>query len=150
MENWKEIISDKWILRTVSRGTFIELEDLASIPLNAAHKFKRPYLDFEKMLFRKEICRLLQKGLMKQVTILEKVYVCSIFLREKKDKTTHRLIVDLKKFNENVVYRHFKIDNLSTVLNMVRKDCDMTSIDFADAYYIVPVKCMDQNYVLFQ
>ena len=57
---------------------------------------------------------------MKQVRILEKVYVCSIFPREKKDKTTHRLIVDLKKFNENVVYRHFKMDDLSTVLNMVR------------------------------
>ena len=120
MENWKEIISDKWILRIVSRGAFIELEDFASIPLNAAHKFERPYLDFEKVLFRKEICRLLQKGLIKQVKILEKVYVCSIFPREKKDKTTHRLIVDLKKFNENVVYRHFKMDDLSTVLNMVR------------------------------
>ena len=48
------------------------------------------------------------------------------------------------------MYWHFKIDNLSTVLNMVSQDCYMTSIDLADAYYTVPVLCMDQKYLLFQ
>ena len=73
------------------------------------------------MLFKREISRLLQKGAIKQVKISEKGYVSSFFEREKKDKTTHRLILNVKKINENVVYRHFKMDNLSTVLNMVRQ-----------------------------
>ena len=89
MESWREITSDKWILQTVSKGASIELEDLASIPLSTAHKTERLYSDSEKMLFRKEICRLLQKGVIKQVKNLEKGYVSSIFLREKKDKATH-------------------------------------------------------------
>ena len=48
------------------------------------------------------------------------------------------------------MYWHFKMDNLSTVLNMVRQDCYMTSIDLADAYYTVTVFCMDQKYLLVQ
>ena len=115
---WK--VGDKWILQTVSKEASIELEDLASILLRTAHKTERLYSDSEKMLFRKEIYRLLQKGVIKQVEHLEKGYVSSIFLREKKDKVTHQLILNLKKFNENVVHRLFKMDNLSTVLNMVR------------------------------
>ena len=62
MESWREITSDKWILQTVSKGASIELEDLASIPLSTAYKTERLYSDSEKMLFGKEICRLLQKG----------------------------------------------------------------------------------------
>ena len=134
MESWREIASDKWILQTASKGASIELEDLASIPLSTARKTERLYSDSEKMLFRKEICRLLQKGVTKQVNNLDKGYVSSIFLREKKDKATHRLILNLKKFNKNVVYWHFKMDNLSTVLNMVRQDCYMANIYLADAF----------------
>ena len=138
------------VLQTVSKGASIELEDLASITLNTAHKTERLYSDSEKMLFRKEICRLLQKGIIKQVKILEKGYVSSTFLREKKEKATYELILNLKKFNEIVVYRHFTMENLSTVLNMVIQDCYMPSIDLADACYTVPVLSMDQKHLLFQ
>ena len=50
-----------------------------------------------------------------------------IFLREKKNKG-HRLIPNLKEFNKNVVYHHFKMDNLSTAINMVRNNCLMTFV----------------------
>ena len=121
---------EKKILQTVSTGSFIELENLTSIPLNTSHKTEKLCSDPEKMLFMKEISRLLQKSAIKQVKISEKSYVSSIFLREKKSKTTHRLILNLEKFNENVVYQHFKINSLSTVLNMVKKDCYNASVDF--------------------
>ena len=150
MGSWRETTSDKWILQTVSKGSSTDLEDLASIPLCTAHKTERLYSDSEKMLFRKEICRHLQKGVIKQVKKLEEGYVSSIFLREKKDKATHRLMLNLKKVNENVVYRHFKMDNLSTVLNMVRQDCYMANTDLADAYYTVHLLYMDQKFLLFQ
>ena len=129
VESWRETTSDKWILRTVSKGASIELEDLASIPLSTAHKTERLYSDFQKMLSRKEICKLLQKCVIKQVKNLEKDYVSSIFLKEKKEKATHRLILNLKKFNENVVYRHFKMDNLSTFLTLIcmKYFCNVTA-----------------------
>lgn len=111
MESWKEITSNKSILQTVSRGAPIELKELASIPLNTAHKAERLYSDSDKMSFRKEINGLLQKYAIKQVKNLEKVYVSSIFKQEKKKW----LILNLKKFNEKVVYQYFKTGNLSSL-----------------------------------
>ena len=84
MESWKEITSNKSILQTVSRGAPIELKELASIPLNTAHKAERLCSDSDKMSFRKEINRILQKDAIKQVKKLEKGYVSSIFIQEKK------------------------------------------------------------------
>lgn len=68
-----------------------------------ASKAGRRYWDSDKMLFRKEISRLLQKEAIKQEENLEKGYASSIFLREKEDKTTHQLILNLKKINESVL-----------------------------------------------
>lgn len=55
--------------------------------------------------------------MVQQINNFKKGYAPSIFiLKEKKDKS-HRLILCLKKRNLDVVYRHFKMYNLNTVLN---------------------------------
>ena len=102
----------------------------------------------ENKKFRAEINRLLKKGVIVPVENNEKGFIFSVFFREKKDQS-FRLILNLKKFNEYVTYRHFKMDNLKTALTMVRKNCFMASIDLSDAYYSVPVAASDQKY-LFQ
>ena len=45
---------------------------------------------------------------------------------------------------------YFQMDNLSRVLNMVRQDCYMASIDLEGAYYTVLVLCMDRKHLPFQ
>ena len=42
------------------------------------------------------------------------------------------------------------MENLSAVLNMMTQDCYMAISDLEDAYYIVPVLCIDQKHLLFQ
>ena len=55
--------------------------------------------------------------MVQQINNFKKGYAPSIFiLKEKKDKS-HRLILCLKKRDLDVVYRHFKMYNLNTVLN---------------------------------
>ena len=83
--SWREITSDKWILQTVSKGASIELEDLASIPLCTAHKTERLYSDSEKMLFRKEIYRLLQKGVKKTSEKFRKG-LCFLYFSKRKER----------------------------------------------------------------
>ena len=92
---------------------------------------------------------LLAKGVIVPVQNNKNGFVSSIFFREKKDQG-FRLILNLKKFNKHVIYRHFKMDNLKTALAMVRKNCFMASIDLSDAYYSVPVAVSDQKYLMFQ
>ena len=98
---------------------------------------------------RAETNHLLKKGVIVPVENNEKRFISSVFFREKKDQS-FRLILNLKKFNEYVTYRHFKMDNLKTALTMVRKNCFMASIDLNDAYYSVPVAASDQKYRMFQ
>lgn len=62
-------------------------------------------------------------------------FVSSVFLREKNNK-----------YQVPIKQRHFKMDNLSTELTMVRKKCYMTSLDLADACYSVPVAVVNQKY----
>ena len=48
-----------------------------------------------------------------------------------------------------MTYKHFKMDKLKTALSMIREDCYMSSIDFSDGYYSVPVAICDQKYLMF-
>ena len=102
---------DKWVLDTVL-GAKIELEDISDLPIHVNSKQPRNNMsDFEKCLFRKEIARLRDRGVIKPIKNLEGGFISSVFLREKKDKQ-HRLTLNLKKFNKFVAYRHFKMDTL--------------------------------------
>ena len=82
------------------------------------------------MFFRKEISRLLQKVFQKKYTIEKRAGFLNFFEREKDQ--THRLILNQKNFNHNVVYRLFKMNHLLTVLNIMKQGCYMVSIDLAD------------------
>ena len=90
-----------------------------------------------------------KKAFIKPISEPENGFASSAFLREKKENK-HRLILNLKEFNKNVVYRHFKMDNLKTAFNVMRQNCFMASIDLSDAYYSVPVALTDQNDLLFK
>ena len=60
------------------------------------------------------------------------------------------IILYLSEFNESVVYRHFKMDNLAMATNLMSKDCNIASIDWKDAYYSVPVPIEYRKYLCFQ
>lgn len=51
---------------------------------------------------------------------------------------THHMILNLKKLNESVVYQHFKMDTLWTIVRMMKPNCYVASIDIKDAYCSVP------------
>ena len=147
INNWKGLISDKWILKTVM-GAHIEIEDLNSATLSgiSGETLLSP---IEKTLFRIEIKRLLEKSVLKPIKETEKWYVSAVFLREKKNNQ-HILILNLKNFNRHVTHRHFKMNTLNTALDMARKNCYRASTDLTDAYYSVPVAAVDQKYSMFQ
>ena len=49
-------------------------------------------------------------------------FVSTIFVRPKPDGP-HRLILTLKRFNEHVVYHHFKMESLKSALQMMKPGC---------------------------
>ena len=132
-----------------AEGAKIEIEDVNALAFNSRNKHEKVWLQTDKISFRKEINRLMSRGVIKPISDSENGFVSSIFLREKKENK-HRLVLNLKEFNKNVIYQHFKVDNLKSALNMMRQNCFMASIGLSDAYYSVPVALTDQKYLLFK
>ena len=88
------------------------------------------------------------KGVIEQCSHENGEFISNIFLGEKKDGS-HRMILNLKKFNKNVVYHKFKMDTLETVIKLVKPNCSMASVDLKDAYYTVFIAKEHQKYLRF-
>ena len=58
-------------------------------------------------------------------------YISGVFTRSKEDGS-HRIILNLKLFNKFICHRHFKLESIQDVLNVIKKDAFMASIDLKD------------------
>lgn len=57
------------------------------------------------------------------------------------------MILNPSVLNESIDYYHLKMDSLDTAVDHVTKDCFMTSIDFKDAYYTIPIAKEHRKYL---
>ena len=64
------------------------------------------------MVFRKEIKRLSELEVIKEVKNQDPGHISSIFFGDKKNNK-HSLILNLKRFNKYVTYKYFKMNTLS-------------------------------------
>ena len=62
-----------------------------------------------------------------------------------------RMILNHKRLNKFkfVDYKHFKMESLQNVLELIRPGAYMTSIDLKDTFYAVPVHKNRQAYLTF-
>ena len=95
-----------------------------------------------------EIENLLKKGAIVPCDHEDGEFISPIFTNPKPDGTS-RMILNLKCLNQFIVYRHFKMESFSTIINMVKPNCYMASIDLKDAYYSVPIANEHQKYLKF-
>ena len=72
-------------------------------------------------------------------------YISGVFLKD----DSHRMILNLKNFNKFICYRHFKMESIQNVLNVIKKDAFMASVDLKDAFYSVPGAAHHQKYLKF-
>ena len=86
---------------------------------------------------------LLQMLLMKHLNLFLQFFVC------KKQDNNVRLIVILRNLNSFVVYHHFKMETIQSVLKMITPNCWRASIDHKDACYSVNIHPAYQTYLKF-
>ena len=65
-------------------------------------------------------------------------FISPIFVVPKKNGE-YRMILNLKKLNENIVYHHFKMDTFESSLKLIKPGCFMASVDLRHAYYSIPI-----------
>ena len=75
-------------------------------------------------------------------------YISGVFARSKKDGS-HTMILNRKNFNKFICFRHFKMEPILNVLNAIKKDASMASIDLKEAFYSVPVAAHHQKHLKF-
>ena len=75
-------------------------------------------------------------------------FISTMFVRPKADGS-FRLILNLKRLNEHIVYHHFKMESLKSVIQLMEKGCFMASVDLRDEYYSVPMSVHAQKYLKF-
>lgn len=126
---WRALTSDRVLLSDVL-GASIEC---TATPVQ--HRLpKQTFSEHEYPTVCQEVHKLFEKGVITKVSPMPGQILSGIFLRPKKDGS-HRLILNLKRFNESASYYHFKMDSLDTITKLVTKNCFMASIDMKDAYY---------------
>ena len=144
LENWIKFTSDPEILDMV-KGLHIDFDclehrDPVGLPYNLSVQ--------ESLVIDEEVEKLLAKGVISPCVASADQHVSPVFTCPKKDGA-RRMILNLKRLNVDICYRHFKMDSLFSALQLVTPGCFMTSVDLKDAYYSVPIAEQDKIFLRF-
>ena len=115
---WREITTDRTILEFVQRVK-IEFKNCETPTTCGQTRRSRVFNKSQHSIVEEEIYKLLEKGVIKVSSPEPGEFISSIFLRPKPDGS-HRVILNLKQFNEFVEYYHFKMDTLETAITMMK------------------------------
>ena len=145
INGWRSLTSDERILSIVM-GCQLEFDEppcqtKAPRVTNLSAK--------EAQIASAEVQKLLDKGVITKATHDVDEFISTIFTRPKRDRS-HRLILNLKKLNEHIVYHHFKMDSLQSAVQLMKPHCWMAVLDLKDAYYSVPIRKDHRKYLRFE
>lgn len=102
----------------------------------------------EEQAISDEISVLLTKRAIHRCEPVDDQFVSTIFTRVKRNGSI-RMILNLKQLNLFIKYRHFKMEHLDSVLDMVQQNDFFCSIDLTDAYFSVPIHSEHRKYLRF-
>ena len=142
--NWQKNTSDSTVLDMVKGCTL----EFATYPHHTYQPKEIHFSSRECLAIKIELQRLLDKGIIIPSEHETCQFISTIFVRPKADGS-FRLIHNLKRLNEHIVYHHFKMESLKSVIQLMEKDCFMASVDLRDACYSVPMSIHAQKYLKF-
>lgn len=145
LENWKLLTLDQGILEAVTgyKLEFVGKPRQTHIPLSRANAR-------ETELMNQEIQKLLDKGAIQQVTESSaEGFYSRIFLVPKKGGQ-YRPVINLRPLNSWIHYRHFKMEGIHVVRDLLLKGDYFTRIDLKDAYLAIPMHQHFQKFLRFR
>ena len=96
------------------------------------------FTDMEAACVDQEVESLLRRGAIHRVEPYDSQFVSNIFLQPKKSGGLC-LIINLKRLNSLFEHNHFKMEKLLSVLPLIKEGAYITSLDFKDAYFALPI-----------
>uniref|UniRef100_A0A914YLL5 Reverse transcriptase domain-containing protein n=1 Tax=Panagrolaimus superbus TaxID=310955 RepID=A0A914YLL5_9BILA len=143
ISNWKLITQDRWVLKTI-KGYSLPFKSLRG---QLSSRFRTPKITSE--VIEKEAKELLAKKAIFKIREKKARWISPIFLVPKKDGS-QRPVINLKGLNKKVIVKHFKMENLLMVKDLITKGAFMAKMDMKDAYFGVPIKREYRKYLCFQ
>ncbi|KAM4747505.1 uncharacterized protein WCC33_005072 [Rhinophrynus dorsalis] len=143
--HWCSLTADPWVLQTV-KGFHIEF----AIPPHQRHP--PPPLHFsaaDAVLVDSEISTLWRKGAVAPASGSGEGFISNIFLVRKKD-SGHRPVINLRELNDCVLYRHFKMEGIHLLRDLLLPSDWLVKIDLQDAYLTVPMAPTSQVFLRFR
>lgn len=145
LQNWRKITADPWVLEAV-QGYRLELTSLpeqSHIPSSETDKRSANLIaeEVESMLDKKAIQCIQQDR--------TEGFFSRIFLVPKKGGK-FRPVVNLRPLNRCIRYRHFKMEGIHTVKDLLRRGDYMVRIDLKDAYFAIPICSQHRKYLRFR
>lgn len=84
-----------------------------------------------------------------RLCILEDSKFISSYFLVKKSDGTFRFILNLKKLNEFITTKHFKLEDSRTVEKLISKNDFLAKLDLENAYFMIPVDEASSKYLRF-
>jgi hypothetical protein len=143
IHEWQKITTDPFNLNMI-QGADIPLAERPKSVRNVKNQIKGN----ESKFMDSEVQKMLEMEVIEISCHEEDETISPVFLVPKSDGS-YRMILNLKQFNENVEYEHFKMENLLSATQLMSKDCYLASVDLRHAYYSVPIDAKCQKYLKF-
>ena len=103
----------------------------------------------EKQCISVEVGKLLGKGAIRRVSLDPNQFLSNLFTIPKKGGELCP-VINLKPLNSFVEYHHFKMEGLSSLLDLIRPNDHMITMDLKDAYLSVPIHADHSKYLRFE
>ena len=95
-----------------------------------------------------EVKAMLEKGSISKVCHSKGEFLSSLFLISKKGNA-NRPVINLKDLNRFIHYKHFKMEDLHCLKNVLQKGDYICKIDLKDAYFSVPLHKYSRKLIRF-
>ena len=146
LTEWESITSDKWVLDLIREG--YKLEFIRKPSFRGIKETVVP--SCQTMLLEKEIENLLSKNAIERVQKKDtmKGFYSTLFLVPKKNGKM-RPVINLRPLNRYLVKKHFKMDSMKKVIQLVEKGDWSITLDLADAYFHLKIFKYHRQYLRF-
>ena len=142
---WESLTSDAWVLSVVRNGYTLEL---TRVPPPSG--IRRTQARLGSKVLSEEVATLCTKYAVVPVPPDQAGagYYSTYFLVPKKDGS-QRPILNLKQFNHWIVKRHFKMETLESIMEVMTPNLWLASVDLKDAYFHVAIARGSRQYLRF-
>ena len=134
LHNWQKISLDPWVLECVQG---FKIEFYAS---PRQEQLPRPLVFSlpEQNFIDSEVRALLEKNAICHSTLHPRGFCSNDFVVQKKGGGG-RLVLNLREFNQFVIYRHFKMEGIHMLRDLLLERDWMVRLHLKDAYLSVPI-----------